>query len=158
MTDIVRLNDTIVSWNSVSFKIDGIPYVGILSFDYEQTREREAVYGAKRDGRPLGFTSGKYSVPSMTLKMLRDSWDDLSTQLTALGLGSIGDATFTMIVQYIEIGQPPITVVCVGCRIKGIKPTLEEGTGAATTELDIQCIEIVENGKPLASVVRAVPL
>lgn len=132
--------------------------MGITAFDYEQSREREVVYAAKRDGRPLGMTSGKYSVPSMSLKMLRDSWDILSTQLTATGLGSYGDAEFTFIAQYIEPLQLPITVTCVGCRIKGVKPSNEEGTEALMTELDIQCLEILENGKPLASLVRAVPL
>ncbi len=33
MTDILRVNNTIISWNSFSWKLDGIPYNGILGFD-----------------------------------------------------------------------------------------------------------------------------
>src|SRR5260221_326541 len=120
MTDIIRVNNTIYSWNSSSFKIDGIPYIGIMSFDYEQKRERSVVYAAKKDGRPLGKTTGKYSVPSCSLKVLKDTWDQLSTQLTLKGLGSFGDAEFVIIAQFVEIGSIPITIVCTGCTIDAL--------------------------------------
>lgn len=158
MTDIIRVNNTILSWNSCSFKVDGIPYNGITAFDYEQKRERKLVHGAKRDGRPLGKTSGKYSVPSCSMTMLRDSFDKLTTYLTVKGLGSYGDAEFILIVQYIEPLQPPITVLCTGCTIDGDKDAQQEGIDELLTEVTIGCLEIVKNGKRLASVVRAVPL
>jgi hypothetical protein len=151
MTDVVRINSTILSWNSCSFKFDSIPYIGILSFQYEHSLERTPVQGSKRDEPPLGFTSGKYSVASMSLKMLRDSWDTLQTQLAVKGLGSYGKAVFTFIAQYIETSQLPITVACVGCQIKAVKVDHDEGIGAATVELDLHCVEIVENQKSLAS-------
>lgn len=158
MTDIVRVNNTILSWNSFSFKIDGIPYNGITGFDYEQKRERKVVYGAKRDGRPLGKTSGKYSVPTCVLTMLRDSADKLTTYLTAKGLGSYGDAEFTFVAQYIEPGQPPITVIGTACTIDGEKDGNQEGVEELHTEFEIGCLEIIKNGKRLASVIRSVPL
>src|SRR5262249_25191671 len=37
--------------------------------------------GARPDGKPLGKTAGKYSVPSFSMKMLRDSADALTTYL-----------------------------------------------------------------------------
>lgn len=160
MTDLLRISNTILSWNSCSFKFDGVPYNGILGCDYEQKRERKVVHAAKRDGRPLGKTSGKYTVPTCTITMLRDSWDKLSTQLSLLGLGSYGDAEFTLVIQYIEpgIGQTPITVVCTGCTIDGEKDTNQEGIDELVTELTIGCLEIIKNGKRLASVQRAIPL
>jgi hypothetical protein len=157
MTDIIRANSTILSWNSFAFKIDGIPYNGIRGFDYEQKRERTVVHGARRDGRPLGKTSGKYSVPTCTLTCLRDTADKITTYLQAKGLGSYGDAEFTFFAQYIEpvLGATPITVVGTGCTIDGEKDTNQEGTEAVLTEFEIGCLEIIKNGKSLASLRRA---
>jgi hypothetical protein len=158
MTDIIRVNNTIVSWNSFSFKIDGIPYTGITAFDYDQKRTRKVVYGAKRDGTPLGKTSGKYEVQPITLTMLRDSFDKLTTYLTTKGLGSYGDAEFTFIAQYIEPLQPPITVIGAGCTIDGDKDSNAEGTDELVTEVTIGCLRLLKNGKSLASITRAVPV
>ena len=158
MTDILRVNNTIISWNSFSFKIDGIPWNGILAFDYEQKRERKVVYAAKRDGTPLGKTSGKYSVPSCSLTMLRDSFDKLTTILTLKGLGSYGDAEFSFVAQYVEPLQAPITVIGTGCTIDGDKDSNAEGTDELTTEVEIGCLRLLKNGKSLASLVRAIPL
>lgn len=158
MTDIIRVNNTILSWNSFSLKIDGFPYVGILGFDYEQKRERKVVHAAKRDGTALGKTSGKYTVPTCTLTMLRDSYDKLTTYLTGKGLGSYGDAEFVFIAQYIEPLQPPITVIGTGCTIDGEKETQAEGVDELVTEVTIGCLRLVKNGKSLSSLVRAVTL
>ena len=159
MTDIIRVNNTPYSWNSTSTKFDGIPYNGLLGFDYEQKRERKVVHAQKRNGRPIGKTAGKYSVPSMSLRMLRDSWDKLSTQLTAKGLGSYGDAEFVIIFQYVEpvIGATPITVICAGCTVDGVKSVNQEGIDESVVELEIGCLSIIENGKSLASIVRSIP-
>ena len=158
MTDLIRINNTILSWNSTSFKFDGVPYNGILGFDYDQKRERKVVHAAKRDGRPLGKTAGKYTVPTMTLTMLRDSADKLTTQMTLKGLGSYGDAEFIVIAQYIEPLQLPVTVICTGCTIDGEKDSNQEGVDELTTEFTIGCLEVIKNGKRLASVIRALPL
>lgn len=155
MTDILRVNNTILSWNSCSFKFDGIPFNGILGFDYEQKRERKVVHGGRKDGRPLGKTAGKYTVPTCVMTMLRDSYDKFTTYLSAKGLGSYGDAEFVFVLQYVEPGQPPITVVGRGCTIDGEKEVNQEGIDELVTEVTIGCLEIIKNGKSLASLVRA---
>lgn len=154
MTDILRTSTTIFSWTSFTLKIDGIPYNGVKAFDYDQKRERKVVHAAKRDGVALGKTSGKYTC-SASLTMLRDSYDKLTTQLTASGLGSYGDATFTFIAQYIEPFQLPITVVGTGCTIDGEKDGNVEGVDELTTEVEIGCLRLLRNGKSLASLQRA---
>jgi hypothetical protein len=116
------------------------------------------VYAAKRDGRPLGKTTGKYSVPTCTLTVLRDTWDKMSTQLTLKGLGSFGDAEFAFISQFVEPLQAPITVIGTGCTIDGVKHTNQEGIDELVTEVTIGCLALLENGKSLASLIRAVPL
>ncbi len=158
MTDILRINNTIYSHNSCSFKIDAAPYTGITSFDYEQKRERKIVYGARKSGTPLGWTSGKYTVPPIRLVMLKDSADKLTTFLSLKGLGSYGDAEFNITLQAVEPGQLPITVVCDPCCITGKKDTTAEGIEELLTELEIACLKITENGKRLWSLVRELPL
>lgn len=159
MTDLVRINGVPFSWASSIFKVDGFPYKGILEFNYEQKRERKVVYGARRDGVPLGKTPGKYSVPSMSLKMLKGSADILTTYLTAKGLGSYGDASFVFIMQCIEPDPlaTPLNVVCESCTIDGKKDSAAEGIDELVTEFEIGCLQLTENAKRLWSVVRGLP-
>lgn len=158
--DIVRLNSTILSWNSCRFAVNLVPFTGIVGCDFEDKRDGELVWGAKRDGVPLGMTSGKYNPSPMTLAMLRDSGMKLMELLTPLGLGSYGDAEFAFFMQAFEpvlLGPDPITVVMTGCRVRGVKDANQEGTGALTTEFTIQPLEITRNGMALFSRVRVIP-
>lgn len=149
-----RVNNTILSWNSAGFKIDSDPWEGIVEFDYEQTRERKIVYGMRRDGTPLGKTSGKYSVKSVMVKMLRDSADLFTDYLTGVGLGSYGDAVFSLTAEYVEPGSAPIIVVVDGCTIDGEKDGNVEGTDELATEFMIGALTLTKNGKRLWSVQR----
>lgn len=158
MTDVIRLNNTVFSHQSCAWRFDAIPYDGILSFDFEDKRERKIVYGAKRSGRPIGWTAGKYTVPPLKLVMLRDSADRLMTQMTAKGLGSFGDAEFNITLQYIELPAPPVTISFEPCCITGIKESTAEGIEELTTELEIACLSITRNAKRLWSVVRSLGL
>ena len=156
MTDILRINNLIVGWNSASFYIDGLdPYNGITSINYEQKRERKVVYGMRRDGTPLGKTSGKYSVPNVSITFLRDSYDKLTTYLTLKGLGSYGDAEFAFSLLYSEPKAGTIiSIIGTGCTIDGEKDSQQEGTDELVTEVEIGCLSILRNGKPLYSLAR----
>lgn len=155
MSDLIRVNGTPYSWNSCSFTIDGAPYVGVTSMEFGQKRERSTVYGSRRDGTPLGKTTGKYSVPNVTMTMLRDSYDALTTQLTAKGLGSYGDAEFTIVVKIFEPGvNIPSVYVLSRCTIEEEKHGNTEGVEALTTDVTIHCLNVTLNGKQLASVIR----
>ncbi len=156
MPDVIRINHTLYSWTSCSFKIDGQPWKGVLSLDYEQKRERKVVYAANQDGTPLGKTAGKYSVGGVSLKMLRDSADALTTYLTGKGLGSYGDAEFGILIQTVEpvIGSIPLTASLEVCTIDGKKDAHEEGVDELVTEFDIGCLQMTENFKRLWSVTR----
>jgi hypothetical protein len=156
MPDVIRIGHTIYSWTSCVFKIDNQPFTGLVALDYEQKRERVVQYGARPDGRPLGKTAGKYSVPSFSMKMLRDSADALTTYLTLKGLGSYGDAEFTIMVQVIEpvLGMVPMTTLAESCTIDGEKDGHEEGVDSLLTEFEIGCLQLTKNGKRLWSVQR----
>jgi hypothetical protein len=156
MPDIVRVNHTPYSWTSSSHKFDGFPYSGVVAVDYEQKRDVKLVHASQQDGRPLGTTSGKYSVPNFTVRMLRDSAWALKLQLTVTGLGSYGDAEFTYRGSLFEpvIGSIPLVVLGETCRIIGEKQVHEEGIDELVTEYALSCLQLTENGLRLWSVTR----
>lgn len=158
MTDILRVNSTVFGWNSHTAKFDAIPYNGILSVDYEQKRERKVVWGMKRNGTPLGKTSGKYSVAGCTVRMLVDSYDKLTDQLTLKGLGSYGDAEFLFGLQLLEPRQKPLILMFSGCTIDGEKDAVAEGTDEAAVDVEIGALSMTRNGKRLWSVERSLSL
>ncbi len=130
---------------------------GIQSLDFEQTRERKGVYGMRRDGTPLGKTAGKYGVKSFNMKFLVASYDTLTDYLTPIGLGSYGDAEFSVHVQYIENEVDVITYDFGGCTIDGEKESPAEGNDELTVDVTIGCLSIIKNGKTLFSVARGIP-
>ena len=160
MTDIIetRINGTPFSATSCDFKIALAPFVGILAFNYSEKRERKLVHGARRNGTPLGMTSGKYSVDACSFTMLRSSFQRLIEILTPLGLGSYGDASFPCVCTYAEpqaalAGVPPVVVGIEGCRITGVKDSNAEGIDEATTEVECMAMAMTRNGLRLWSVV-----
>jgi len=158
--NIIRINHTIFSWTSCAFQINGEPWKGIVEVNWEQKRERKVVYAANQDGTPLGKTSGKYSVTGFTLKMLRDSAEALKLELSALGLGSYGDAEFVFSGQMIEpvVGSVPITFIGETCTIDGEKEGHAEGVDELVTEFEIGCLAFTSNGLRLWSVTREIGL
>ena len=157
MTDILRINPEIFSWTSTSHKVNGIPFNGITGVDFEEKRTRKLVYGARRDGKPLGLTSGRYEPGAVTITMLRDSWDKLETILTALGLGSYGDVPFVYILQYVEPLQLPITLTFDRMFIVGVKESMKEGVDELLADVTCQPLSVAKNGKTLWSqVLRAI--
>lgn len=158
MTDILRVNNTVYGWNSHSAKFDGIPYNGLQSVDHEQGRERKVVHGMKRDGTPIGKTSGKYSVRGFTIKMLVGSYDRLTDYLTVKGLGSYGDAEFLVSIQLVEPLHKPLLLVWTGCTIDGEKESNAEGTDEAAVDVEIGALSFTRNGKRLWSAVRSLAI
>ena len=152
-----RLNDTRYSWNSVSNTYDGIPVgEGMLALDYTQTRERKVVYASRKSGKNVGVTSGKYSTAG-SFKMLRETAFQFETYLTVKGLGSIGDASFTLITQASELepGAVPLVVTLSGCYIKEIKHSLAEGIDELVTEYTLnEGFDVTQNGMVLFSRIR----
>jgi hypothetical protein len=160
MPDVIRVNNTTYSWTSCVATIDAQPYRGILAVNFKQKRERKKVYGMRRDGTPLARTSGKYGVESFTLKMLADSYDSLTDYLTAIGLGSYGDAEWTFGLQLFEpqLGLiKPINMFAENCTIVGEEDTHEEGVDEAVVSVDVDVMRITKNAKRLWSFVRSLP-
>jgi hypothetical protein len=166
MTDYLRVNDTLLSWNSCRFIIAVQPYRGIKSLDFSDSLDAPYVYGSRRDGKPIGTTSGKYTPGDIKLVTLRDTADDITTMLTALALTkgglSYGDARFPITVQADEIipsgvGVPVQTAMLETCRVIGVHDAHDEGSGELVTEFTLRALSITRNGKSLWSLARSVP-
>lgn len=161
LVDFIRVNNTRYSWNSVSHRVDMQRTRGIVAVDYEQKRERKMVYAGNQSGTPLGWTAGKYSVPTFTLRMLKEWANTFTDYLTTGGLinpgaGSFGDAEWTFTQQVVEpvVGAVPIIMVATPCAVVGKKDVAEEGIDELVTEFEIATMAITENNKRLWSAVR----
>lgn len=160
---VVRVNQSTYAWNSSVFLLDGQGIEGIKAVDYEEKREIEVVHAARPDGRPVAWAGGgKYTVPSFKIRMLKDTFAAVQAYLATGGLlnpgaGSYGDALFTFQLQCVEpiVGSIPITTIASPCRVVGKREAREEGIATLLTELDISCLQLIENGIPLWSVVRS---
>lgn len=162
MPDLVRVNNTVFSWTSSRFLVDGSPMEGFVACDYEQKRERKIVHAARQQGTPLGWTSGKYSVPTCKIRILKENSQAFKQQLllNPTALGSYGDAEFTMLIQAIEptIGSLPITVAAAPCAVIGEREAREEGIDELVDEYDLAVLEMSTNGLVLWSLQRLVSL
>lgn len=158
-----RLNNVRYSWQSCSLKVDGTPIFdeGVQSMDYEVKRERKTVWGARKDGGPIGRTAGKVTYGPVKLVTTREAADVFTSYLALKGLGSYGDAEFIITLQVSEplvIGSGPsipIIVVISGCNTDSVKAA-NGGDDESTTEFEIGCMNITENGKDIASLVRSI--
>lgn len=154
---LVRVNDTVFSWESFSFKIDLMPIGGIVSLNYSDKREFKKVYANRRDGRAVGRTAGKYSADA-GFKILQEDDAALTDYLNTKGLGSYGDAKFAFTAQFAEpeVGSSPITVVGTSCKISEGKESYDEGIDQNVVEYTLDIMQLSRNGKQLWSKVRGI--
>lgn len=166
MAGQLRVNSALYSWTSCIFKVDNLPTApdgtpwDIVSLDFEEKRERKVVYSNRQDGRPRGKTSGKYSVPSVTMKMLTAQHMKLLQYLAlSTGTPSYGDAEFGILVQVAEpvIGAQPITYSLKQVTIDDIKDGHEEGIDELVTEFELGVLNMSRNGLTLWSAIRGLP-
>lgn len=162
MPDFLRVNNTRYSWLSSRALVDGQPWESLVAVDYEQKRERKIVHSMRQDGTPVGWTSGKYSVPSFKLRMLKEGSAAFEETLAAggllvPGLGSYGDAEWTFLLQAVEpvVGAVPLTLAAAPCAVGGKRETREEGFDELVVEYDVYTLQMIENGIPLWSLVRS---
>ncbi len=155
------LNGSILSAKSCQFFMPApVPIRGILACNYKEKLEAENVYDDDRTGMPVGSTSGRYSVESFSITMLRTRWVELMPVLSLMGLGSIGAARFPFVAEYSEQLDPLHTVVdaIYSCRITGIEDDYSEDIKALVTKLDLMALGMTRNGNTLFDLKRAVPI
>lgn len=162
--DLIRINGTVCSWNSVTVKLAETAYSGFLKVDYEEKLEKTLVYGSRRDGKPLGKTTGKYTPGPLSVILLRETWQTLiRPALTLLGVagvgaGGYGNSTFPFSISVDEIfaGVLPSIAIFDGCTVDGVKYPAAEGNEALTVELEIGYLSLSENGQQIWSPVRSI--
>ncbi len=155
------LNGCIISAKSCQFFLPApVPIRGIVAVNYKEKLEAENVYDDDRTGMPVGSTSGRYSIESFSITMLRTRWAELMPVLTLAGLGSIGAARFPFVAEYSEPLDPLHTVVdsIYSCRITGIEDDYSEDIKALVTKLDLMALGMTRNGMMLWDPKRALPV
>ncbi len=162
------LNGNILSAKSCQFFAPvPFPLKGVVACNYKEKLEAEHVYDDDRTGTPVGSTSGRYSVESFSITLLRSSWNcvgpipGLMQRLTLLGLGSFGAARFPFVAEYSEPLSPLQTCVdaLAYCRIVGVEDDYSEDIKALVTKLDLMALGMTRNGtNTLWDVKRALPL
>lgn len=159
MDDFVRWNNNVISAKSCAFSVQAVPYIGIMAVDYEDQLDAELVHGANKDGSPIGYTSGEYSVSSFTMQVLKDVWiAKLQIQLAALSAaggapGSYGGGNFVFTAQYQE-GPLIGTDILTGCRVTKVKDGYQQGTGKLVVDLTLMALTIRRNGLTLFNPLR----
>lgn len=154
------LNGAILSNKSCQFFLPApIPRGGIVACNYKEKLDKEYVYDDDRSGMPVGTTSGRYSIESFSITMLRTAWAELMPVLTAYGLGSMGAAKFPFVAEYSEPLDPLHTIVdaMISCQITGIEDDYSEDIKALVTKLDLMAIGMTRNANMLYDIKRSLP-
>ncbi len=160
------MNGNILSNKSGQFYVDSIPRKGVVAVNYKEKLEAENVYDDDKSGTPVGSTSGRYSVESFSITLLRSSWNcvgptpGLMQYLTLKGLGSYGAARFSFMAEYSEPLSPLQTIVdsLSFCRIVGVEDDYSEDIKALVTKLDLMSLGMIRNGASLFDIKRSLPL
>lgn len=155
LVDTVRVNNTIWSWNSARFTVDGNTTEGLVALDYEDELETRTIESNIQDGLPLGMSGGRYRVAAFPMRLLSDSAKVLKSYLAgksaSQGIGSYS-ATFNFGVQLSgrDAGDfQPSSTSLASCRIIGECQVYEEGIDELLTEFRIGCLAITRDDESL---------
>ncbi len=159
MDDLVRWNGNVISAKSCAFSLAGVPYIGIVGLDYEDQLDAELVHGANKNGAPLGYTSGEYSISSFSIVLLKDVFiakflPHMAALSAAAGApGSYGGGRWTFSGQYQE-GPLVGTDTIEGARVVGSKDSYSQGMGKLVTECKLMAKTLRRNGLTLFDQLR----
>src|SRR5450631_3864820 len=91
----VRINNIVYSWTSCGFFADNFGMTGIKEVSYSEKREQKKVHANRQDGVMIGYTSGKYTLDSFSIKMLREDAQNFKGYLASRSVGDYGDTEWT---------------------------------------------------------------
>lgn len=141
-------------YRSCLFTVDNFPVVGVVGVAVEQKRVRKTVGSRTPGARPLGRTTGLYSVPVLKIKMLREDSEVLAQYIgqktTSLAqFGAYGDQTFKFSAQCLEDTNPDATVTMLAeqCVITGRNSDYDKAVGALIEEFTIEALQVAESDK-----------
>lgn len=144
MLDQVRVNGNLISWASTQLKINGEILNGLVSISWDEKRERAFGYGMSRSHGPRGRTAGKYTPGNVKIKANKDSVIAMRDYLGALADDgrSFGNTRFPIILQYVEPGQLPSTVVFEDCAVVSLTASDEESPDPRYEEWEFSTMRI----------------
>lgn len=150
MSDQVRVNGNLLSWGSITVKINDERFTGFSAIGYGDARERVKGYGMGKDQAPRGRSRGKYTTDPVTLTGPKETMQELRAALARAGDGvSYGDTEFEIVVSYVEANEAPITVEIEQCVwVKNVTAE-EEGPDPLKEDIEIDCMRIKRNGLTL---------
>jgi|SRR6185369_3887925 len=151
MADQIRVNGNIVSWGSITLRVDDEIFTGFTSLSYSDKRERTAVYGMGKHHAPRGRTRGRYSVEATKLKGPKSTMHALRTKLASLSQdgNSYGEYEFHLSASYIEDFEPEMYVDIERCVYVGTSSSEEESPDPLQEEIEISAMAIRRNGMTL---------
>lgn len=150
MADQVRINGNTHSWSSVYFKVGGERFYGVKSINYGDSRSRTKAYGMGRHHAPRGRTAGKYEVDPVTVTVEKATADTLREKAAQIdGGASFGNASFQIVVQYIETGNTTITDTIEECAFTKNASKAEENPDPLVEDLEFDAMRIKWNGRTL---------
>ena len=142
----VRVNSVAFSWYSTLFKVDNFPISGVVGCNYEQKRVKKIVDSNVPGAAPLGRTTGIYSVPTFTVRMLRQDADQLAAYvaLKSPDGNAVADGTFSFTVQCGEPSLPNQATTAIGysCNIESVRTVYEESVAALVEEYTLSALQI----------------
>jgi len=148
MADQIRINGNIVSWGSITLRVDDEIFTGFTSLSYSDKRERTKQYGMGKHHAPRARTRGKYTVEPVKLKGPKSTMHALRTKLASLSPdgNSYGDYEFHINTQYIEDFEPEMYVDIERCVYVGTSSSEEENPDPLQEEIEIDAMAIRRNG------------
>jgi len=146
--------------SSIELNLNGKRYIGVSEMEYEQTLEPGEVRGLS--AQILGYTRGIQKAGGR-LMMLREEFQDLSVDLTALATGLL-EANFTASIHYSELppmsfpGNPSATStdMILGLRFTGTRHRFQQGSSdPLTVEMPFVARLMLINGiQPMNNILK----
>lgn len=151
MSDSVRINGAMHSWSSTIFKIGLERYWGLTSISFGDKIERTKGYGMQRSHAPRGRSAGKYTVEPLKIKGPKSTIEAIRNQfaLAAPDGKSVGLPSFDVNLQFVELGETPISVQITDCKIAEDMSSHEENPDPLQDEMTFDVMRVIRNGKTL---------
>lgn len=153
MADQYRVNGNVLSWASITLKIDGVPYSGFKLINYGDKRERAYQYGMGRHHGPRGRSHGKYTPEEGKVGGSKSSCAAVRAALAALAQDgkSFGNVPFEVDVLYVEEGSSELTIHdhLEGCVLTGASAQHTEGPEGLEEEMPFSVLRVYWNGLTL---------
>jgi hypothetical protein len=147
VSDAIRVNNNQVSWGDIVLKVAEERYTGFTSIVFADRRTRVKGYGLTKHHAPYGRSRGKYEIDPVKLVGWKESVAALRAGLAARAPDGIsyGDVEFQIVVQYIDDGMPPLTVLLQRCVWMSNSTADEESPDSLKEEIEIDCMWISRN-------------